>query len=144
LTFKKTLSIDFDGVIHSYEKGWQGGLIYGTVTPGFWAWAEAAQQHFKLVIFSSRGGTPGGRTGMRRWLRDQWKREGHLGSMPKFEFASRKPTSWAIIDDRALTFKGDWSEFPPEMLLEFRPWNVPAIPPLQSEKADAHRPAEIL
>lgn len=116
---KPIICLDFDGVIHSYERGWQDGDIYGTVTPGFWNWAVAAQEFFRLVIYSSRSKTPEGIRAMGEWLQRQWDREGR---MPDFTYAHEKPPAFLTIDDRALTFRGDWDELPPAMLRRFRPW----------------------
>lgn len=119
----QTICLDFDGVIHSYEKGWQGGKLYGTVTPGFFDWALEAEKLFRLVIYSTRSGTPGARMEMRRWIKAQWERDGRSGPIPSFEYASKKPPAWLTIDDRAVTFKGDWNEFSPTAILAFRPWH---------------------
>jgi hypothetical protein len=114
---KPTLCIDFDGVIHSYEKGWQDGTIYGTVTPGFWEWAVKAQELFKLVIYSSRSGTKEGRDTMRKWLVDQgWPDNVDI------EFAHEKPPAFLTIDDRCVMFNGHWSELDPMVLRQFKSW----------------------
>jgi hypothetical protein len=129
--FKRTLCIDFDGVIHSYERGWQGGEIYGTVTPGFCDWAEAAKSQFKLVIYSSRSKTEAGRTAMFDWLVAeifQWaeaQEGGSTLSANDFEFAHEKPAAWLTIDDRCIRFEGRWDWLRPEVLLDFKPWNAP-------------------
>lgn len=138
----QTICIDFDGVIHSYEKGWCNGAIYGKVTLGFWEWAIEAEKVMKLVIYSSRSKTPGGRLGMKRWLKKQWDstQQEFGGNMPKFEFAATKPPAWLTIDDRCVTFTGDWGELSPETILAFRPWNAP----VKKDDPDAHRQAEIL
>lgn len=122
---RQTLCIDFDGVIHSYENGWQDGMIYGRVTDGFFKWAREMDEHFELVIYSSRSGTPGGRSKMRRWLAAQWLVTRQPGTMPNFKFASEKPPAWLTIDDRCICFEGDWSKFGLERLQTFRPWNSP-------------------
>jgi hypothetical protein len=128
--FRPTLCIDFDGVIHSYEKGWQNGVIYGTVVPGFFEWAEKAAKNFELVIYSSRSKTNDGILAMTAWLVDQrraWRDQGgmHETDAPlSFSFAHEKPAAWLTIDDRAIRFGGKWdsAELDPAALLSFKPW----------------------
>ena len=114
--FKPTLCIDFDCVIHGYEKGWQDGVIYGHITPGFCDWAEQAKRKFKLVIYASRSKTDEGRAAMFDWMVPeiwQWaenKIGGSTLNVHDFEFASEKPATWLTIDDRAICFRGDWSD----------------------------------
>lgn len=121
---KMTLCIDFDGVIHSYEKGWQDGTIYGTVVPGFWEWAVKTAETFDLAVYSSRSSTLAGRTAMRRWLDEQWIAWGGKGDYP-LVVAVDKPITFLTIDDRCIQFKGDWSA--PELqipaMVNYKAWN---------------------
>lgn len=131
-TFKPTVCIDFDGVIHSYDRGWQNGVIYGDVVPGFFEWVELARDRFKLVVYSSRSKTDEGVTAMALWMhekRNEWIKAGgvrHPTKPLEMEFASEKPAAWLTIDDRAVQFRGDWSD--PSLTVEaieaFKPWNV--------------------
>lgn len=127
--FQPTLCIDFDGVIHRYSKGWQGGEIYDEMTNGFIAWAHEAREKFKLAIYSSRSKTPEGIEAMKAWLSarlDAWQPYENPVTLADFEFAHEKPPAWLTIDDRAVCFDGDWSKLAPETLLEFKPWCAPS------------------
>jgi hypothetical protein len=121
----RILCIDFDGVIHAYSKGWQDGTIYDDVVPGFFDWAVEAKKVFRLVIYSSRSATSEGIDAMIQWLEIQLARRGPDGlSITDFEFASEKPPAWLTIDDRAICFKGDWTDpaLSRHALLAFKPW----------------------
>lgn len=132
---KPILCIDFDGVIHGYSKGWQTGEIYDDVVEGFFEWAEAAKEHFELVIYSSRSSRPSGLYDMQDWLLIQLEKAGieeKRLALYDFEFAEEKPPAFLTIDDRAIQFRGDWKAWwlEPTQLLKFVPWmNVPPPPP---------------
>jgi hypothetical protein len=121
---KPILCLDFDGVIHDYLEGWRDGTIYGSITPGFLAWAEDAKNHFKLVIYSSRSKTAAGRAAMREWLIQQIEQcEVRLTALDWFEFAHEKPPAFLTIDDRCIQFDGSWQGMPPEALLQYKTWS---------------------
>jgi hypothetical protein len=130
--FRPTLCIDFDGVIHSYERGWQGGTIYGTVVPGFFEWVETVRDQFKLVIYSSRSKDDAGVIAMGTWLHEQrnaWIKSGGQRDplQPlEIEFSNEKPPAWLTIDDRAICFRGDWNapELTAKAMHAFKPWNA--------------------
>jgi hypothetical protein len=127
---KPIICVDFDGVIHSYERGWQNGEIYGTVVPGFFEWVERVRDHFKLVIYSSRSKDDDGVTAMGVWLhkqRNDWIKAGgqrNPTEVLEIEFAHEKPPAFLTIDDRAIRFDGDWSapDLSAEALRGFKPW----------------------
>ena len=149
--FTPTICIDFDGVIHSYDRGWQGGVIYGEVTAGFWDWAiRTHAAGVDLVVYSSRSSEPDQRLLLQEWLIQQWVRSAPerwvarnvSGGEPEFKFnlladgttafrlafASEKPAAWITIDDRAIQFTGDWADpaLSAEAIMAFKPWNAKA------------------
>lgn len=124
---KLIICIDFDGVIHDYKEGWKDGSIYGNVVPGFFEWAAKAKEHFRLVIYSSRSKTPEGIGAMQGWLFLHGAFHGPEPMLNRtdFEFANKKPPAFLTIDDRALTFEGNWNDLylTVEELQKFKPWN---------------------
>lgn len=112
--FKPLLSLDFDGVLHWYRKGFAGNnIINDEPVPGAVEFVREASQYFRIVVYSSRSSQPGGIEAMQKWM------EKH--GFPEVKFATDKPKAFLTIDDRAIQFNGDW--FDPEELLKFKPWN---------------------
>jgi len=140
-TRKPILCLDFDGVLHSYRSGWKGAdIVTDEPTPGAISFLIEAIDHFDVQIFSSRSNQPGGIAAMQTWF-DFWLddyvdharvagvvdvnpiRESCNRMRRQVTFPMEKPAAMITIDDRALTFQGDWSVFTMERLKAFKPWN---------------------
>ena len=82
----------------------------------------------RLVIYSSRSKHPGGVEAMRDWMCKQMSVTGENVNdfTAMFEFAHEKPAAFLTIDDRALTFNGDWldCQYEASNLRKFKPWNT--------------------
>jgi len=116
-----TIAIDFDGVIHRYSKGWQGGNIYDPlVKKAFYALHTFLDAKHLIFIFSSRSPEQ-----IKEWFDTQPLSSYYPFSPPfitqivppqmKFwkEFnvvgiTNRKLPADLYIDDRAYRFEGDW------------------------------------
>lgn len=102
---KKTVAIDFDGVIHKYSEGWKDGEIYDEPVEGsFEAIHELYVRGYSVAIFSTREPED-----MREWF-GKW----HRKKFPKREivspnFTKEKPPAIAYIDDRGIRFT-NWTD----------------------------------
>lgn len=137
---KLTLTLDFDGVLHSYTSGWKGAdVIPDPPVPGAIEFLREALKHFKVCVCSSRcvdGHTPmlppddqelcqavivapqpnfAGIEAMYGWLQQHGLTTEEL---QQIEFWVAKPPSHVMIDDRAMTFDGPhWYD---------RSWHMPS------------------
>ena len=123
---KPILCLDFDGVCHSYTSGWKGpDVIPDPHVQGLFEFLEEACTVFDIQVFSSRSGQPGGKDAMALWFvteRKRWRENGGKGSkILEITFPDEKPPALVTIDDRAVTFTGEWPSV--EFLTNFKPWN---------------------
>ena len=123
---KPILSLDFDGVCHLYTSGWKGAAnIPDDAVPGLFEFLEEAVQHFDVQIYSSRSSQDGGVEAMMSWFieqRKRWRESGGQGAeVVTLGFPKEKPAAFIGIDDRVLTFNGNWPDI--NSLKSFKPWN---------------------
>ena len=126
MPIKPILCLDFDGVLHAYTSGWQGpAVISDPPVPGAIAFLREADQHFAVAVYSSRSHQPGGQAAMQAWLRLWAEREAAPGSdlsfLDRLQWPLEKPGAFVTLDDRALTFTGEWPSM--QTLTSFRPWH---------------------
>lgn len=117
---KRTIAIDFDGVLHKYN-GYQKGLIQGPMPGALEAVNKMTKQGHTVVIFTTRPASI-----VVPWLKEH--------GFPALEVTNEKRPFWAIIDDRAICFGGDWQSALSQ-LDSFEPYWVAA-------RACKHQPGE--
>lgn len=126
---KPILCLDFDGTIHSYSSGWKGAaVIPDPPVPGAIAFLYEAIMHFDVQIYSSRSHQAGGIEAMMDWIAE-WERawiatqelRPRTSLLLNISFPVSKPSAFVTIDDRAITFTGEWPDM--ETLRTFKPWN---------------------
>lgn len=117
---RRTVAVDFDGVIHSYISPWQGAdIIPDPPLPGAIEWLAKMTKDFQVVIFSARCNDDRGIYAMQQWFI-------HWGLSPevheRIRYEPGKPSAWAFIDDRAIQFNGNFWHISPSALKKFTPW----------------------
>ena len=117
---RRTMAVDFDGVIHRYSKGWRDGTIYDPPVEGAREALARLHRRYDLVIFTTRVNPAlhGAETQMDRilaWLaRHDFRRGEHFD-----EITHVKPPALAYIDDRAVRFT-TWDATMDELATLFR------------------------
>lgn len=127
---KKTLCLDFDGVVHQYVSPWVDAVtIPDPPVPGAVEFLQHASRYFTVAIFSSRSHVVGGVEAMQTWLLSHMRAEHRAGVNP-VEFVTQtirwprqKPPAHLYIDDRGMHFDGNWGHYDPVKLLEFKTWS---------------------
>ena len=118
-----TVALDFDGVIHWYRSGWQGGKIYDPPMPGAIEAIREIQEVEAVVVHTARTDL----VSVAEWLRardiecvtqDEWdaerpaeERSGCFwNDMSRVLVTNRKPAARVYLDDRAVKFTpaGGW------------------------------------
>lgn len=135
---KPILSVDFDGVIHSYSSGWQGvDVIPDPPVPGAIDFLRRASEHFTVAIYSSRSHQTGGLNAMQQYIAEHAhdiRQYPHVQPgdvidttwMHRLLWPTNKPSAFLSIDDRALQFTGHWPEI--AEMQAFQPWNKRVTP----------------
>ncbi len=116
------IAVDFDGVIHNYSQGWNGGDIYDPPVDGVKEAMERlkAQGH-TLYIFTTRTNKI-----FRKDDKDQkkaiedWMQQHEIPYDKIWTYG--KPMCDVFIDDRAIQFRGNWEETLKEVEV-FKVWN---------------------
>ena len=102
--YKRTIAIDFDGVVHLHRKNndYQPGIIDDEPVKDAAFAIRQLRKFYKVVIYSARAADPVGETAIRTWLQKY--------NIEVDDVTSKKQPVLVYIDDRAIQFKGSWEQ----------------------------------
>ena len=109
-TQRKTIAIDFDGVIHNAYKGWGDGTCYGDPLPGSIEAVQKLAEKYDIVIFTAKAKPDrplvNGKTGV--LLVEEWfEKYGILKYISSV--TSEKPRAELYVDDNGYRFQ-NWGD----------------------------------
>ena len=100
------IAIDFDGVIHNFDKGWHDGTCYGNALPGSIEAIKTLSKKYNIIIFTAKAKESrplvNGKNGtqlVKEWL------EKHNIMQYISEITSEKPRAQIYIDDNGYRFE---------------------------------------
>lgn len=104
------LAIDFDGVIHTFDKGWHDGTCYGEPVEGSLLAIKELSKKFRIVIFTAKAKSDrplvNGKTGTELVI--EWLKKYGIYECVS-EITSEKPRAFLYIDDNGYRFQ-NWSD----------------------------------
>jgi hypothetical protein len=115
----KTVCVDIDGTLVRYEK-WQGDHHFGEILPGAVdAMRQLRKDGWFIIIYTTRGN----REAIKAFLESQKIVFDAINENPFQPDNARggKPIADVYIDDRAITFDGNWATAV-EKINSFKPW----------------------
>ena len=106
---KQNLAIDFDGVIHSADKGWNDGTCYGDPIPGALEAIKELSKKYNIIIFTAKCKPD------RPWVNGKTGAELVYEWLVKYEvwdyvhsLTAEKPRAELYIDDNGYRFE-NWN-----------------------------------
>ncbi len=107
---ENNLAIDFDGVLHNFDKGYYDGTCYGEPIDGSLDALKLLSKKYNIIIFSSKclpdRPLVSGLTG--RELIIKWLQKYDVLKYVK-DITHVKPRAKYYIDDKAIEFKNNWT-----------------------------------
>jgi len=107
---EKNIAIDFDGVVHTFDKGFFDGTCYGDPIPGSIEAIKRLSKNYNIIIFTAKAkpNRPlvNGKTGtelVKEWL------EKHDILDCVVDITSEKPRAKIYIDDNGYRFE-NWND----------------------------------
>ncbi len=112
VNFKKTICVDFDGVIHRYSLGWKGGKVYDPPIEGSREnMKQLVDEGYEVIILTARlqpkyPDIKEQKAKMVEWL----TKNGFILGSHYHGITNNKPSAVAYIDDKSIRFQDNWDK----------------------------------
>tara|TARA_B100000131_G_C18110279_1_gene609372 strand:+ start:814 stop:1797 length:984 start_codon:yes stop_codon:yes gene_type:complete len=111
------IGVDFDGVIHTFDKGWHDGTCYGNPIEGSLEAIKELSGKWNIIIYTAKARPDrplvNGKNGVE--LVWEWLEKYDVAKYID-EVTHEKPRAEYYIDDKGIKFEGNWGEILEEVL----------------------------